>query len=399
MKINHIISPAYSFKGIKVSKKQKPIDIRTVKPQQQIFDDWYRELVLLDDLMNSKVIKKSSEINSEIEQKYLVGPGLFTDSKSKYSEKKSAYESQKCSLDEKLKYADQMVQISDNATNALDNFFFCTDEKKIKSHHSKNNGISRVAGYKPELSVIQKEFIDRIKAEKSGQDIDIFGSILFFGPYSNGKTYITESVAQETNCIISSIFTKKGKEKEIMNQIIEEAEKSEERFKKDRTRTIIFIDEADKIIGRNSSIAKEFENFIKTCSQKYHCSVFATTNEPLNLSLDMNNVDVFPIKMSIDPPINSNIEDIFKFALSPYETEKNINFKDISKAVRQKEKEMKGKFSNGQIVSMCDNIAMKLQDKPISQNDIIEFIKLAEPEISENLCQKFDNDYYTLIGG
>ena len=113
----------------------------------------------------------------------------------------------------------------------------------------------------------------------------------------------------------------------------------------------------------------------------------------------MYNPEVFPIKMSIDPPMGSNIEDMFMFALSPYSTEKDIDYEAVSDALKQRENETKRKFSNGQITSMCDDIAVKAKGKPVTQDDIIEYIQTAVPEISEELSKKFDDDYNKLIKG
>ncbi len=403
MKINNITLPVYSFKGIKVSREQKQIDTTPPKsPQEQILDEWGRNLTILNDLLRSKGTKKSREINSSIEQKYLLNPGLFTDTKHKFDEKQTAYQHHQDSLKERLKCADQMVEVSDEAAEKIDYSYGNNDGEDVFQQKTQNKGLSKIAGYETELDVLKKEFIERVKAEKSGQDVDIFGSILFFGPYSNGKTYITKAIAEETGCNIVSIKPKAitpEKIQETMKKILKTAEESEKKFQKDRTRTVIFIDEADKLIGNGSPISDEFENFIKICSKKYHCSVFAATNEPLSLSVNMYNPEVFPIKMSIDPPMGSNIEDMFMFALSPYSTEKDIDYEAVSDALKQRENETKRKFSNGQITSMCDDIAVKAKGKPVTQDDIIEYIQTAVPEISEELSKKFDDDYNKLIKG
>lgn len=193
--------------------------------------------------------------------------------------------------------------------------------EKVLANQGKNNdsirnesstkGFKRIAGYKKELNTLNQEFITKIKKEKLGDNTqNIPNSILFFGPNRNGKTTITSAVAEESGANICklNIFQSKlpERQQEIMAQIKEIAQQSEENFKKDRTRTIIFIDEIDRLINNSSAIKDEFSDFIKNCSEKYHCSVFCATNDPLKLGIDTNDDRMFEIIMSIDPANDEN---------------------------------------------------------------------------------------------
>ena len=261
-------------------------------------------------------------------------------------------------------------------------------------------GISKIAGYEDEISVLEDEFIIKVKKEKAGEDQDVFGSLLFFGPQGNGKTYITGAVADATNSDIVKIRIPNVKEEQIkkgMQKIYAAAENSAQKFEEDRTRTIIFIDEVDKMLTSSSPILDEFSEFIKTCSDKYHCSVFAATNNPLDLAVDFDDPDIFPIKMSIDTPDDKNVKAMFDFYLQD-RTSGDVDIEKLLLLMREKEQETQGKYNNGQIKKMTCDALTGCYTGEITQDSMEEQIKGTTPDLTSDLLAKFQNDYDELIG-
>lgn len=383
-----------SFQGIKVTKQQQnikaPQEIRG--EQRRILASCYEQL----DFFEECAYKSGSGVTVEENSIFKIY------SKEQYNKIKGELSDKKNMLGDKSFFAEHMLQAVKNSITEIakadkdeaENLF---NSSSYSYAIPNNTGLESIAGYKDELEVIQKEFIDRVNAEKQGQDVDIFGSILFFGPYGNGKTHITEAVAQATDCVIKPIFVGKDSQK-AMNKMIEAAKKSEERFKTDRTRTIIFIDEADNLIGDDSPVSCEFEEFIKDCSKKYHCSVFAATNDPLDLSVNMSDPDVFPIKMSIDPPNEENMEEVFKYYLQDKAVE-DIDYKKIVKVAKEREKETDSKYNTRQIEEICENLHREKKGEKITEDDITAEISSIEPFITPDLNSKFENDYKELIEG
>ena len=262
------------------------------------------------------------------------------------------------------------------------------------------SGISKIAGYEDEISVLEDEFIIKVKKEKAGEYQDVFGSLLFFGPQGNGKTYITGAVAEATNSDIVKIRIPNKKEEQIkkgMQKIYAAAENSAQKFEKDRTRTIIFIDEIDKMLTSSSPVLDEFSEFIKTCSDKYHCSVFAATNNPLDLAVDFDDPDIFPIKMSIDTPDDKNAKAMFDFYLQD-KPSGEIDTEKLLLLMREKEQAAQGKYNNGQIRQMTRDAIISSHTGEITQDSMEEQIKGTTPGLTSDLLAKFQNDYDELIG-
>lgn len=269
------------------------------------------------------------------------------------------------------------------------------------ARNRKGEGFSKVAGYDYEKQVLNDVFISKVREEQSGKSPDIFGSILFFGPYGNGKTYMTKNIAAETGCKLVQIKTRSGETryKHFMDELKKQAEESESRFEQTGQRTVIFVDEIDKVIGKNSPISKEFEEFIKTCSRKYHCSVFASTNSPSILSVDMDNPEIFPIRMSIDIPDDENMEKVLEHYLKGAQDEP-LDYSEIAKELREIENNTGSRLNNSQIFDICSEMITQLGALNIKQKAIINYLKNTDitPVLDKESVEYFNQEYEKFIG-
>ncbi len=266
---------------------------------------------------------------------------------------------------------------------------------------SRKIGMSKVAGYEDEQATLFEVFIDKVKAEKKGEDVKVPGSIMFFGPSCNGKTYITKAVAQEADCgdvveIITNSKSQAAQEK-AMTKILDKAQKAEEKFKKDKTRTIIFIDEITNLASKNSKILPELGDFLSNCSEKYHCTVFAATNYPLMTGFDIGSNEIFPIVFAIDPPDRYNASKMFEYYLNGI-TEGEVNNEQLAEELINKGKENNGRYNNKQIKQICDN-THEIKGNNLSQEDISEYIKSLTilPGINSEAMKKFQEEYDAYI--
>ncbi len=206
--------------------------------------------------------------------------------------------------------------------------------------YSQLKGFDAIAGYEYEKAVLDKFFISEIKNERAGKEANVPGSILFFGPQGNGKTSFAKAFAQESEARVRNIPTNstcsKGKErfKIFLDKLYNEAKLAEEHYQKGDTnqRTIILIDEFDNVAGKNSTIRKELEKFMQTCFDKYHCTVFATTNYPEKIAMNLKKENsAFPYRVALDPPTADTKARVLEF----YTKGRDIEPIDIPAAVKK----------------------------------------------------------------
>jgi len=391
-----------SFGSIKVSKEKKNTDTVAKTANQEILDSWGRSL---------DIIKTASDAIS-------TDPKLKKTDKGKISKRydgRNVYIANIDSIDGVKPFVSKKVQILNSAIalanenmalikkneNSRDNEKKIGENTEVIVRRKEDFGMTKVAGYKDDMRVIYERFIDEVEKEERGEEADVFGSILFFGPSGNGKTHITEAVAEETDCNIIPIelgMDDIESTNYTMKQILEEAQKAEERFQNGEGRTILFIDEVDNLISKTSPVTKVFEEFIKTCSKKYHCTVFAATNDPLDLGVNMKDEDVFTIKMAIDPPDVENAAAMFKYQLKDYPKEE-LDYEELAQELFNQEELRRGQFNNGQILNICKGAYKNREGEVLKQSDIIKYMQEmpTKPEISDEMGEKFSNEYEELI--
>lgn len=274
--------------------------------------------------------------------------------------------------------------------------------KEISKNKKSHIGFDSIAGYDEEKFILTNSFINLIEEEKSGEIVDIPNGILFFGPIGNGKTSFAKAFAQSAGCEFDkakpdkTAHTKKAREETFFKNLLEKAEVAQKHFLTTGKRTIILADEFDRYANNNSSITGKLKKFLSDCSEQYHCTVFATTNNPLNIALEVRAEERMPVKVCIDPPDNINAALVFKHYLSGLP---NINMNEIN--LEELAKELcsvlpDAAFNNSQIEDICKTCA-KNHDK-ITQNDLLYNIRIAQPSIDKKDLEKYKNEKEELIG-
>lgn len=274
------------------------------------------------------------------------------------------------------------------------------DFNDYKGNLAKTNGFSKIAGYNSEKELLNKYFISEIKKEQNGEQANVPNSVLFFGPTGNGKTTFAKAFAKETGCKLIPIRAKVSTgsdaetDKIFMTELHNKAEKSEENFQKTGTRSILFIDEFTKVADKDSTILPELTDFLSNCSDKYHCTLFAASNHPLNIALPMEGEKaVFPYVVSIDPPNIENKTEVMKFYLKGRMPE-GTDYKKLAEYADKKEQEKQSVFN---IAQLKEDICWEGLDKKITTDEVLNNIDNTEPNIDKQALNKFSDEMDKLL--
>lgn len=318
------------------------------------------------------------------------------------SEKTEAVQAQVERAETVQKISDEIektVQLND-INKALTRRIRRQELNDYKGNLAKTNGFSKIAGYNSEKELLNKYFISEIKKEQNGEQANVPNSVLFFGPSGNGKTTFAKAFATETGCKLIPIRAKVSAysdaetDKIFITELHKKAEKSEENYQKTGVRSILFMDEFTKVADKDSTILPELTDFLSNCSDKYHCTLFAASNHPLNIALPMEGEKaVFPYVVSIDPPNIENKTEVMKFYLKGRMPE-GTDYKKLAEYADKKEQEKQSVFN---IAQLKENICLEGIDKKISTDEVKKNIDNTEPNIDKQALNKFSDEMDKLL--
>lgn len=251
-----------------------------------------------------------------------------------------------------------------------------------------SKGFQRIAGYSKEKNILDKYFISEIRKEQAGEKADVPNSVLFFGPTGNGKTTFARAFAAETGCMLE-----KGRSSNFVKMLEHKMQQSRNLFQKKGVRTILFIDELDREAKNNPAVISKLKEILPICSKEYHCTVFATTNDPFDIELPLTGKDnLFPYIVSMDPPNLQNKVDILKYYLKERQSN-NLDYNKIANLLEDNEKTTGQRYNITQIKEICLNIP----DNEFSEQSIINSINGTKPTINKEAIDKYLNEMNTLM--
>lgn len=350
----------------------------------------------------NKLIQKTEEANKKLEALYQEQKNLVEDHKRTVQELFNKMEKAKIQNDAKLQTAlkmqmeemqkahrNEMEELSksiDKASQSADVFAKIRDKSNAK-------GFGKIAGYQEQIDTLLDHFGTPIALEKNGQAADVPSGILFFGPQGNGKTTFANAFAGQLDCELVSI--RPAVEKNIdkaskknwknLDNVIEQAKK---RFAKDRTRTIVLINEFDDFAPNGSKIVGSMKDLMDTLSKDYHCTIFATTNFPERIDKILLRDGRF-YKAGLPPADKANAEAVLKHYASDF-ADKDVKYSELAGEIVKTQPD--SAFSNArirasvvQVVEKCKNMGKKL-----THGDLSESIKKLGPDIDKVALEAFN---------
>lgn len=263
---------------------------------------------------------------------------------------------------------------------------------ETKDTFRNRKGFASIAGYDRIKSLLEGDIISTIKAERTGADVDVPGSILFFGPQGNGKSSFAKAFAHEAGARVVVLKqrkdTKNSKESytAFIDKLYKTAQEAKQNFETTdefkNQRTIIIIDEFDDISDKNSAILPQLEKFLETCSKEYHCTVFATSNYPDRIKLPMDNDSIFPFRVGMDPATVDDKKKILEFYMDGRNTEP-IDYPKVVNKLLEREKESGDFYSNGRLRKIAINSD--------SESRLLELIDKLAPNITKKQYDEYQN--------
>ena len=310
-------------------------------------------------------------------------------------------------LSERQKIKETMKEIEELYYGTAGVQRMITDDtyERTRALHLKNKGFDKIAGYESEKSILKEYFLSEIEKEKSGKDAHVPGSILYFGPTGMGKTTFYKAFAEESECRIGPKFRYDNmddmnflKEK-FLPELYRKAQESEDYFKKNKIRTIFFIDEITRMTSDKSPILEELTDFIKNCSTKYHVTLFASTNSPEKIALDLkNDSEIFPFRVSLDPPSLENKAKLIEFYMKD-RANSGFEYLELAKKIEEKEQSCDAVYSINQLKDICRRTGLVNANKTndVTADDFLLQLTRIVPGISRAKLEKYLSDYNNLI--
>lgn len=246
-----------------------------------------------------------------------------------------------------------------------------------------NIGLAKIKGYESTKELLNKLYLLPCSIEQCGDKVEIPSAILFYGPSGTGKTSIGRAIAEE-----GSRFKTPKRSVDISNcrQLLdwlkEIGEESQIQFEKSNRRTIVQLNEFSKFENSREEDINDFVEFIKTCSEKYHMTLFLTTNNPLN-------IDKRILKLTKNIPLSIANEQESISILKYYLENKDTNDLDFTIIAKEITKFAPYKYySNAQLKQIAE---LPLAQK-VTTEALLSIIKNAAPIIDKEKIDKFEQE-------
>lgn len=261
----------------------------------------------------------------------------------------------------------------------------------------KHKGFDRLAGYEEEKNILYKYFIKEVRKKRAGEEANIPSSMLFFGPRGMGKTKFYKALAEESECNEKDLWihSNSNNYSRILEELYKKAEEAKSHYEQTGNRSIIFIDEITHLADNDSTILKDLSEFLRTCSEKYHCTVFAATNYPEKIALPMEESQgLFPIRVLIDPPTQKNKMEIIKFYIQD-RLGVNTDIEKLTEIIGQKEKNDNRLYTINRIKDICTEAGDL--DKKITIEEFIEKVNNTPTNITKEQLKHYHENYDKLV--
>ncbi len=367
---------------------------------QVSFGESYKDSGALD-LHNLRTLNeiRTQELNKIIEEMNAISA-----SDESANSKRASYISRISAIKREYELTNELLNQSKGSNRGV-NFAIIAKYFENRSKMAPDEGFNQLVGYDSIKNKLREHFcIDIFLRDKLIQDdkkVNVPDVVFFYGPTGTGKTTFAKALAEETQSrIVDLDLTSAFDNEEKINIIQDELKKSLNNYESDgleKTRTIILINEGDSLIkqpnvkrsdySQQSEVVTSFLELVRNCSEKYKCTVFITTNEPLRVDPRILDKKVTPIKVAVGPCSQEVAKEILDKEMKKY----GVSV-DSAEVAREMFKNRNYRFSNSNIVNLVETV-LKSTSSP-TLDDFIYYISDEDspiiPGIQPRDMEKFE---------
>ena len=276
---------------------------------------------------------------------------------------------------------DRLVKVILDAESTVKNIREMTDIKYAE-------GFGKIAGYESEKKILIDSICPQVATEKAGEKPIVPSGILFYGPMGNGKTTFAEALAGQLKCpIVTIAHDESVSPTDTYQKIVAAARDAQKRFEKEGIRTIISVDELDIITHKDypetQRIAGMLKSFMDKSSEKYHCTIFTTTNYPDRIDRALLRDGRF-MKVGLPPANKANAKAVLMHYAEPFADGK-IDYDALAEHIVKVQPN--AAYSNARIESIVTSLTTA--GRKIKHSDLYQSIVRNAPDISREDLELF----------
>ena len=175
--------------------------------------------------------------------------------------------------------------------------------EKLKKELELKKSLDKIPGYEEEKECLRNRFVRPVELEKregfSAPDIFPNG-ILLTGSNINKHKMIAKLLSEESECKFLEIDPEETP-LDTIKKIKQEAKKAKESFGKDSTRTLVFVNQFDKIADAdNTRVNAMLKKFMNDCSDNYGVTLVFSSDDPSKIDPIVLAPRRTPIQLSIN---------------------------------------------------------------------------------------------------
>lgn len=210
------------------------------------------------------------------------------------------------------------------------------------------------------------------------------------------QDYICTCSCRKSLSFVENIDLTNLSEEEAGQLILDKAQAARQNYINsgdEKKRTIIVVNELDAIAREDSSVVEQLVDFMQNCAEEYKCTLFLTSNHPLDIDPRILNPKITPKKVALPPADYQTAKGIVQQRLSTY----NRKIDDIDKFINVLFSNPDALYSNANIVNIVDII-----EECIESPTLEDYIDVANdnvfPSVTKKGLQKFEKEKALLLG-